>query len=97
MTSSTVFRVVHGKELSSYPRCPICGAKLKTNRCRACELRRIQPETNASPPDLRAVQQAWDNVPVVIQLRLRPQEYIRYLDVRRRKEEREQYKLCEFR
>lgn len=87
LAPSTVFRVVHGRELPSAKRCPQCGALIQGNVCFACQLRDFIKKTHIYIPDQWDNYINWDGQITYIRLELRPPEYARYLVVRKRKEE----------
>ena len=84
---STVFRVIHGHTLSSANRCPHCGILLRGKTCFACQLRKSMKRLHILLPDKWDFLLKWDGKITCICLELRPQEYARYLVVRKRKEE----------
>ena len=87
LAPSTVYRVIHGHTLSSAHRCPHCGSLLRGKECLACQLRHLLEKANIYTPDKWDNYINWDGNTTFIRLELRPPEYERYLDVRKRKEE----------
>ena len=87
LAPSTVYRVIHGHTLWSGKRCPLCGAKLLKSPCSACQLRAKLTKAHVYVPDKWDNYINWDGRTAFIQLELRPQEYARYLIVRKQKEE----------
>ena len=81
---STVCRIINNQisKIKKFKRCPKCGAKIKTRTCLKCgllELMKRQPKR----------QKEWDGKTTEIKLELKPKEKERYLEVRRRREKRE--------
>lgn len=87
LAPSTVYRVLHGHTLRSAKRCPQCGAKLIKSPCLACQLRATLEKPQIISSDEWDNYIKWDGQITSIRLELRPQEYARYLVVRKQKEE----------
>lgn len=80
----TVSRIINNQitKIKKFKRCPKCGAKIKTRTCLKCgllELMKRQPKR----------QKELEGKTTEIKLELKPKEKERYLEVRRRREKRE--------